>query len=57
MPDLQNALNAGGEMILSGILQEEAAEMNACCEKYGLQTIRTTIQDGWACLYVKKRDL
>ena len=54
MPQLKDSLEIGGEMILSGILQEEAAEMNAECEKYGFQTLRTTMLEGWACLHVKK---
>lgn len=44
----------GGNLILSGILEEEAAEMQRLSEKHGLTYVQTTYQDGWAALQMAR---
>lgn len=54
-PTLTALTGAGGDIYLSGILQDQVAALRAAYEGQGLQHIGTETQDEWAMVHVRRR--
>lgn len=54
MPTYNETLNAGGELIMSGILEGDIETIRARAEQLGLEYISADLKDGWASVVVKK---
>jgi ribosomal protein L11 methyltransferase len=52
--DLAGKTAAGGYLVLSGLLAEEARDMQALAEPFGLQLEREQVRDDWACQIYRK---
>jgi len=53
--DISSSLSIGGSVILSGILNEQAASIIACYKSHGLYLERRDRLEGWTTLTMKKR--
>ncbi len=53
-PDIAGALAAGGVVILSGLLDEQAQDMITCYEAQDLKLIRRASLKGWTTLSMKR---
>lgn len=53
-PRLTALLAAGGDIYLSGILQEQAEQLKNAYEGEGLHHVRTEVQGEWVMLHLKK---
>ncbi len=49
MPDLLRCLRPGGCLILSGLLEHEAAEVAAAAVRGGAEPLASDASEGWAC--------
>lgn len=54
MPELAGATKAGGHLLMSGLLVEEANEIIACAKAQGFAFDRQGEQGGWGCVVVRK---
>ena len=54
MPHYVEALNVGGELIMSGILVGDIATIRARAEELGLNYVGCDLKDGWAAVVTRK---
>ena len=54
MPNYVEALNEGGELIMSGILEGDIATIRARAEELGLSYVGCDLKDGWAAVVTRK---
>lgn len=54
MGDLSRATKEGGLLVLSGLLVEEEAELEACARDHGLKAVDRGHLDGWSGLVLRK---
>jgi ribosomal protein L11 methyltransferase len=54
MPALSSGLVVGGNLILSGLLQEDEADIQNTCQSIGLEHITTIEKNGWIALLYQK---
>ena len=54
MPALSSGLVAGGNLILSGLLQEDEEDIQNSCQSLGLEHITTIEKNGWIALLYQK---
>ncbi len=52
--DLKNHVNAGGKVILSGILREKAENLNALYVKNGYKTLKSTAKGEWVAFLMER---
>lgn len=52
--DLAKAVKPGGELMLSGVLVEQAINMVESAERFGLKLSSKDERGGWVCLFFKK---
>jgi ribosomal protein L11 methyltransferase len=55
MPDLAAALAPGGQLILSGMIDEQEAEVTAAAAAQGLHVIERRMHEDWVALIVERR--
>jgi ribosomal protein L11 methyltransferase len=55
MGGLVNAVNAGGTLILSGLLATQIQALSSTCDLYGLTHIETRAEDDWRALVYQVR--
>ncbi len=54
MPELSSCCASGGQVVLSGLLVEEAGEIIEKANSYGLSLVTESKQGDWACLLLEK---
>lgn len=54
MPRYYETLNAGGELIMSGILERDIPAIEEGASKLGLQVTETRLREGWAVVVCRK---
>jgi ribosomal protein L11 methyltransferase len=54
MPAYADVLTAGGDLLMSGFLEEDIPIIAAKAETCGLMAVETRLRDGWAMVHVKK---
>lgn len=54
MPAYADALAAGGDLLMSGFLEEDIPTIAAKAGACGLTPVETRLRDGWAMVHVKK---
>ena len=52
--DLKSHVNAGGKVILSGILREQAENLNALYVKNGYKTLKSTAKGEWVAFLMER---
>lgn len=52
--DLKSHVNAGGKVILSGILREKAEDLNALYVKNGYKTLKSTAKGEWVAFLMER---
>lgn len=55
MKDLSVQLNANGQLLLSGILQEDLTVIQDAAESHQLSLVEKNERNNWLCLYFEKR--
>ena len=48
------ALDAGGDLVMSGFLEPDVPAITACAEKLGLRPVATAVKEGWVTVHVRK---
>ena len=48
------ALDAGGDLVMSGFLEPDVPAITACAEKLGLRPVATAVKEGWVTVRVRK---
>ena len=54
MPVYAAALDAGGDLVMSGFLEPDVPAITACAEKLGLRPVATAVKEGWVTVHVRK---
>ena len=54
MPAYAEALDTGGDLLMSGFLEEDVPVIEARARACGLDPIEVRMRDGWAMVHVKK---
>ena len=54
MPAYAAALDAGGDLVMSGFLEPDVPAITACAEKLGLRPVATAVKEGWVTVHVRK---
>jgi ribosomal protein L11 methyltransferase len=54
MPDLAVALAPGGQLILSGMIAEQEAEVTTVARSHHLQVIERRLEEDWVALVVRR---
>lgn len=54
MPHYVEALNVGGELIMSGILEGDIDAIRTRAEELGLTFVGCDLKDGWAAVVTRK---
>lgn len=54
MPAYAAALDAGGDLLMSGFLEQDVPVITACAGELGLRTVATAEKDGWMMVHVRK---
>ena len=54
MPVYAAALDAGGDLVMSGFLEPDVPAITACAEKLGLRPVATAVKEGWVTVRVRK---
>ena len=54
MPAYAEALDTGGDLRMSGFLEEDVPVIEARARAWGLDPIEVRMRDGWAMVHVKK---
>lgn len=47
-------LDAGGDLLMSGFLEADAAAVAAAAQAHGLRPVGTTLKEGWVLMHVRK---
>lgn len=55
MPAYAAALDAGGDLVMSGFLEADVPAITEAAAGLGMATAATAIRDGWAMVHVKKQ--
>jgi len=56
LPDFQRLLDKNGTMILSGLLREQAQEVEKPLKRLGFEEIQVATQAEWACITAKRKE-
>ena len=54
MPAYAAALDARGDLVMSGFLESDVPAITACAEKLGLRPVATAVKEGWVTVHVRK---
>lgn len=54
MPSYAAALNAGGDLVMSGFLEADVPALVAAAEGFGMTLVETAGRDGWMMVHVRK---
>ena len=54
MPAYAAALDAGGDLVMSGFLEPDVPAITGCAEKLGLKPVATAVKEGWVTVHVRK---
>lgn len=54
MPSYAAALNAGGDLVMSGFLEADVPALVAAAEGFGMTLVETAVRDGWMMVHVRK---
>lgn len=54
MPAYAAALDAGGDLMMSGFLEQDVPVITACAGELGLRIVATAGKDGWMMVHVRK---
>ena len=54
MPAYAAALDAGGDLVMSGFLEPDVPAITACAEKLELRPVATAVKEGWVTVHVRK---
>ena len=54
MPAYAEALDTGGDLLMSGFLEEDVPVIEARARACGLEPVEVRRRDGWAMVHVKK---
>ena len=54
MPAYAAALDAGGDLVMSGFLEPDVPAITACAEGLGLEPVSTAVKEGWVMVHVRK---
>lgn len=54
MPAYAAALDAGGDLLMSGFLEQDVPVITACAGELGLRTVATAEKEGWMMVHVRK---
>ena len=54
MPAYAAALDAGGDLVMSGFLEPDVPAITGCAEKLGLNPVATAVKEGWVTVHVRK---
>ena len=54
MPAYAAALDAGGDLVMSGFLEPDVPAITVCAEKLGLRPVATAVKEGWVTVHVRK---
>lgn len=55
MPAYASALDAGGDLVMSGFLEPDVPAIAECAQKLGLKPVATAVRDGWVMVHVRKQ--
>ena len=54
MPAYAAALEPGGDLVMSGFLEQDVPAIVACAGELGLRPVATAARDGWMMVHVRK---
>ena len=54
MPAYAAALEPGGDLVMSGFLEQDVPAIVACAGELGLRPVATVARDGWMMVHVRK---
>lgn len=54
MPAYAAALDAGGDLVMSGFLEPDIRAITDCAAELGLELVATAVKEGWVMVHVRK---
>ncbi|MBP7123603.1 MAG: 50S ribosomal protein L11 methyltransferase, partial [Alistipes sp.] len=54
MPAYAAALEPGGDLVMSGFLEQDVPAIVACAGELGLRPVATAAREGWMMVHVRK---
>lgn len=54
MPAYAAALEPGGDLVMSGFLEQDVPAIVACAGELGLRPVATAARDGWMMVHMRK---